>query len=135
MDVLRVLVVDNDRDTADTMAMLLRHSSCEVSVFYNGLSAIEEARRFRPHAMLVDLALPAIDGYEVAERIRERPELDDVFLAALTGYADKKHHDVGLAAGFDEYLVKPISLDSLGTFLEKVRKIFNEIRAERPTPA
>lgn len=120
---MRVLVVENDRDTADTLALLLRLARCEARVCYDGQSALETANGFRPHLMLVDLGMPIMNGFEFAREVRERAELDDTMLAALTGYGDSEHRERAVAAGFDEYLLKPVPFTALSNFVERVRSI------------
>lgn len=118
---MRVLVVENDRDTADSLALLLRVARCDARVCYDGFSGLETAAGFRPHLMLVDLGMPVMNGLEFAREVRQRAELDSATLAALTGYADHEHRERALAAGFDEYLVKPVPFQALTDFLERVR--------------
>lgn len=120
---MRVLVVENDHDTADSLAILLRLTHCEVRVCYDGYSALETAAGFCPHLMLVDLGMPGMNGLEFAREVRKRAELDNTLLAALTGYADMEHRNLAAAAGFDEYLVKPVPLPALTAFLQRVRTL------------
>ncbi|HEX2213286.1 MAG TPA: PAS domain S-box protein, partial [Mycobacterium sp.] len=83
---LRVLVVDDNRDSADLQAALLQHNGHKVRTAYNGTDALEVAVKFRPDVILLDIGLPEIDGYEVAYRVRQQPALDGVVLVAMTGY-------------------------------------------------
>ena len=83
---LRVLVVDDNVDAADSAAMLLRRSGHDVRVAYSSEAALEAAVSFRPHVILLDIGSPEMDGYEVARRLREHRELKDVRLVAVTGY-------------------------------------------------
>jgi PAS domain S-box-containing protein len=104
----RVLVVDDNKDAAESLAMLLRVAGHEVRTAHDGLTALKMTKTFRPEVILLDIGMPGMDGYEVARRFREQPELKGSLLAALTGYGqeeDRRHsHD----AGFDEHLVKPV---------------------------
>lgn len=118
---MRVLVVDNERDAADTVAMLVRVAGMDAFVAYDGQEAVEEARRIEPHVMLVDLGMPVFTGLDVAKAIRQCRELNGTFLCAMTGYADQEHRAMGFTAGFDEYLVKPIPHDRLIALLTKCR--------------
>ena len=118
---MRVLVVDNEPDAADTVAMLVRVAGMDAFVAYDGREAVEEARRLVPHVMLVDVGMPVFTGLDVAKAIRQCRELDGTFLCAMTGYSDQENRAMGLEAGFDEYLVKPIPHDRLVAFLTKIR--------------
>jgi DNA-binding response OmpR family regulator len=118
---VRVLVVDNERDAADTVAMLVRVAGMEAFVAYDGREAVDAARRIEPHVMLVDVGMPVFTGLDVVKTIRQCRELDGTFLCAMTGYADQEHRAMGLSAGFDEYLVKPIPYDRLIALLTKCR--------------
>ena len=83
---LRVLVVDDNVDAAETLAMLLKASGHEVRTAHNGPTALEAALDYRPNVVLLDIGLPGLDGYEVAKRIRQQPVLHDIVLVAMTGY-------------------------------------------------
>jgi PAS domain S-box-containing protein len=111
---LRVLVVEDNVDAADSLSMLLRLYGHEVQVARTGPTALEMACASRPDVMLLDIGLPGMAGYEVAKRLRERPEFKDVMLCALTGYtpseADRHRHQ---ESGFNHYFVKPVSLENL----------------------
>lgn len=117
---MRVYVVDDDRDTTECMRLLISRWGHDVHVANDGGSAIEEAPKFKPNVMLVDLGMPLIDGLMVARRVREVPELSGTSLVALTGFADPSHRQEALDAGFDEYLVKPLPLDELERLLKRV---------------
>jgi CheY-like chemotaxis protein len=124
-----VLVVDNDRDTADMLAMLLKFAKCEVRVAYDGFSALAEAATFHPDLLLADLAMPQMDGTELARRVRQCEGLDRTVLAALTGYADDKSRALAAAAGFTEYLVKPLPAERIGALLVRVAEMGATSRA------
>jgi PAS domain S-box-containing protein len=110
----RVLVVDDNIDAAESMALLLRLSGHEVRVVYDGPSALAEARAHRPEVVLLDIGLPrGMDGYEVARRLRRECGLADVLLVAVTGYGQEEDRRRALEAGFDEHLTKPVDLDRL----------------------
>jgi signal transduction histidine kinase len=108
---LRVLVVDDNRDAADTLAEALALRGHETRCAYDGLEAVELARRFDPEVVLLDLGLPVLDGYEVARRLRESGARGR--LVALTGYGQDSDRRRSAAAGFDRHLVKPIQMDDL----------------------
>jgi len=118
--VLRILVVDDSRDGAITSMMLLRSLGHDVTSAQEGLVAIEEASRFKPHLVLVDIGMSPLDGYEIAKRLRREPDLAHTTLVAVTGYSDETHRERAEAAGFAEYLVKPVGLDQLRDLLERV---------------
>src|SRR5215469_6557694 len=111
---MRVLVVDDHRDTADCLARLLRVTDCD------GVSALEEATKFLPDLLLADLGMPTMDGNELARQIRRCRSLDATVLAALTGYADAEHRELAAAAGFTEYVVKPVPFRLICVLLQRV---------------
>jgi CheY-like chemotaxis protein len=119
---MRVFVVDDDADTTECMSLLLKHYGHEVRVANRGWTAIEQAPVFKPDLMLVDLAMPQVDGLAVARQLRSRPELASMALVAVTGYADAAHRQQALEAGFDECLVKPLPLNNLLELLVRVRE-------------
>lgn len=111
-----ILVVDDDGDMAQSMARLLEHSGHHAEIALDGYQAIDMARRLRPGYVLIDLGLPGLDGYQVASRIRE--ELDGPkVLIAVTGYGNEEHRRRAMAAGFDQFFVKPIDQEALDTLL------------------
>lgn len=118
MDVgLKILVVDDNRDAADTCAMLLEASGNHVQTAYTGRQALELARTFRPHALLLDIGLPDIDGYQLAERVRATPWGRHAILVAVTGWGQDQDRRRAVASGFDEHLVKPISAETVESLL------------------
>ena len=118
---LRVLVVDDNRDSADLQAALLQHNGHKVMTAYNGRDALEVAVSFRPEVILLDIGLPEVDGYEVAYRVRQQPELDGVVLVAMTGYGQPEDRQRSQAVGFDHHLVKPAEFADLQNILTSVR--------------
>jgi CheY-like chemotaxis protein/anti-sigma regulatory factor (Ser/Thr protein kinase) len=113
-----ILVVDDSRDSADSLARLLRRLGHEVEVAYDGPSAYEAAVVLTPDIVLLDIGLPGMDGYEVARRLRAEPSLDGVWLVALTGYGSEADRRSSTEAGFDAHLVKPVGFDALRRVLE-----------------
>jgi CheY-like chemotaxis protein len=109
----RVLVVDDNRDSADTMVGVLELMGCEARAAYSGDDALRAAELFRPQAVLLDLNMPDADGFSVMQRLRERPSLGPLYIAAMTGYGQKTDRDSTLAAGFQAHLVKPVSVEQL----------------------
>jgi PAS domain S-box-containing protein len=114
---LRLLVVDDDVDAADSLALLLRMSGYEALVAYSGPTALQCAVEHQPAAVILDLSLPGMDGYELATCLRRHPQLAAVPLFALSGHGSQEDCDRSLTAGFAAHLVKPIELDRLLTLL------------------
>jgi len=104
----RVLVVDDNRDAAESLRLVLKLDGHDVEAVHGGLEALHAVERFRPDVVLLDIGLPEMDGYEVARRIRARPEGGRIRLFALTGWAQEEDKQKALAAGFDEHLTKPV---------------------------
>ncbi|WP_165064932.1 response regulator [Paludisphaera rhizosphaerae] len=115
--VARILIVEDNRDTADTTAMLLRMHGYEVAVAYDGRSAIQTATGFDPDVVLLDLSLPDIDGYAVARSLRDAG-LERASLIAVTGYAPDDADWSEL--DFSDHLVKPVGKDALVSLLGRV---------------
>jgi PAS domain S-box-containing protein len=109
----RILVVDDNRDAAETLAFLLRSRGQEVRIAYDGVSALKLADSFQPEVVLLDIGLPGMDGCEVARQLRQFPGLEKVRLIALTGYGQEGDHRRSREAGFDRHLVKPVDPDRL----------------------
>jgi signal transduction histidine kinase len=116
----RILVVDDNLDSAHSLATLLRLFGNEVLEAHDGAAALEAAGAFRPDVAILDIGLPGMDGYELARRLRRLPGLEHVRLAALTGYGSEQDRRRSRAAGFDDHLVKPVELETLQAFLNGV---------------
>ena len=104
----RVLVVDDNRDLAESLAVVLRLWGHDVRVAYDGRSALETAQEYTPEVVLLDIGLPQLDGFEVARRLRQRPELRQARLVAITGYGRDEDRRRSAEAGFDLHLTKPV---------------------------
>jgi PAS domain S-box-containing protein len=104
---LRVLVVDDNLDTADSLALLLKLQGYEVGTANDGIKALQVASAFRPDVILLDIGLPGADGYQVALRVRQQKGLEKVVLVAMTGYGQEADRQRSHEAGFDYHLVKP----------------------------
>jgi CheY-like chemotaxis protein len=117
---LTILVVDDNRDAADSLAKLLRAWGHEVWTAYDGLQAMDVAREKRPLVALVDIALPKIDGYQVAKRLSRDQWGRTMTLIAVTGMGRDDDKERALAAGFDEHLTKPIDYEALRQILGKL---------------
>jgi CheY-like chemotaxis protein len=110
----RILVVDDNCDAADSLAMLLRMDGHEVRVAYAGKQALDVASSgFLPDVAILDLGLPDIDGYELARRLRHDRKLHRLTLVALTGWGQDEHKQRARESGFDHHLTKPVDPDRL----------------------
>jgi CheY-like chemotaxis protein len=118
----RVLVADDNRDAAESLGALLRALGNEVSLAYDGVEAVEAARAFRPHLILLDIGMPRLDGYGAAREIRKDAGTQGIRLVALTGWGQDEDRRRAREAGFDAHLVKPAELDALRRMLAQVRK-------------
>ena len=103
----RVLVVDDNQDAATTMSALLEYAGFEVKTCFDGESALKVADGFAPHACLLDINMPGMDGYELARRLREQRPEHAPLLATLTAYEDYRHLTKAADAGFDLHFTKP----------------------------
>ena len=115
----RVLVVDDNRDAGDSLAMLLRLLGAEVRVAASGVEGLALLDDFRPKLLLVDIGMPAMDGYEVAQRIRARPDGASYTVVALTGWGQDDARERSSSAGFDHHLVKPSDVEQLRSLLAR----------------
>jgi PAS domain S-box-containing protein len=113
----RVLVVDDNEDAAESLAMLLRLEGQEVRVAFNGPAALQVAREFRPQVAFLDIGMPGMDGYELARRMRSLPLLKGVVLVAQTGWGQEDDRRRSQQAGFHEHLVKPTDPAALRSLL------------------
>ncbi len=109
----RVLIVDDNVDSADSLAMVLQIDGHETERVYSAHAALERTISFKPDVILLDIGLPEIDGYEVARRLRATPGLEHLRLVALTGYGQPEDRARTRAAGFDDHLVKPVEFPAL----------------------
>ncbi|HUQ76105.1 MAG TPA: ATP-binding protein, partial [Burkholderiales bacterium] len=116
----RILVVDDNRDAADSLAALLRVQANDVRVAYDGASAIDIAAQQRPALIFLDIGMPGMDGHETARRIRATPGLEGVVLVALTGWGQEADRKRSSAAGFDHHLVKPAQAAALRGILAAI---------------
>ena len=119
---LRILIVDDNADAADGLAMILEMEGDQVRVAYNGEAALEAAAEFRPEAVVLDIGMPGIDGYEVARRLKESPETRDALLIAMTGWGQPRDRRRSARAGFDLHVVKPVEPIELERLLDEYRE-------------
>ncbi len=117
---LRVLVVDDDHDGADTLGLLIEELGARVHVTYGGASALDIATLFRPDLMLLDLAMPDIDGCRLVARFRQIPTFAQTPIVAITGHTDEGHKTMAMKAGFDNVLFKPVALAEIRDVLASV---------------
>ncbi|MDQ6881985.1 MAG: response regulator, partial [Pseudomonadota bacterium] len=120
---LRVLVVDDNVDAADTLAALLEMGGHVTRVANNGSQAIEMAQAFRPQVVFLDIGLPGMNGYEVARRLRGMPGMERGILVALTGWGTREDRERSAQAGFDHHLTKPADMTAVETLLSGVERV------------
>jgi PAS domain S-box-containing protein len=118
----RLLVVDDNHDSAESLSMLLRARGHEVRVAFSGPAALEIARDYAPEIVFLDIGMPGMDGYEVARRLREQGGSPDVVLVAITGWGQKEDRRRSAESGFNHHLVKPVDPDAVETLIETARK-------------
>lgn len=121
----RILVVDDNRDAADSLGMMLRYAGAEVRVVYDGASALDAMPECLPEVVVLDIGMPLINGCELARRIREDPIHETVLLVALTGWSQAADRLRSHEAGIDHHLVKPVNFAVLQDLL---------LRAPAPNP-
>ena len=119
---LRVLIVDDNEDAANTLGRLLTLMGKEVKVVHTGPNAIAEVVRFQPSVVLLDLGMPGMDGIETANHIRARQAGREVALVALTGWGQEHDRRLTEEAGFAAHLVKPVNLEQLEQLLNRVTR-------------
>jgi PAS domain S-box-containing protein len=113
----RILVVDDNKDAADSLGMLLRVMGNDVHIAYDGLEAVGAATTWHPQVVLMDIGLPKLNGYEAARRIREQNGSQDMVLIALTGWGQEEDRRRSREAGFDQHLTKPVDFNALQELL------------------
>jgi CheY-like chemotaxis protein len=117
----RILVVDDNRDAADSLAMLLSIMGNEVHTAHDGLEAVRAADVFRPDVVLLDIGLPKLNGYEAGRRIREQ-QGTVVVLIALTGWGQEEDRRRSKEAGFDHHMTKPVEFEALQKLLADLKR-------------
>jgi PAS domain S-box-containing protein len=116
----RILVVDDNRDSADSLAMLLRLAGNEVETANTGLEAVDTAGRYLPELVLMDIGMPGLNGYDACRLIREQPWGKDMVLIAQTGWGQDGDRRRAREAGFDDHLVKPLDQSALSRVLQSI---------------
>jgi CheY-like chemotaxis protein len=118
----RVLLADDNRDGADSLAMLLKISGHDVRVAYDGPSAVSLAQAFRPDVAIVDIDMPGMDGYAVARILRGESWASGLILLAVTGWGQEADRNRAVEAGFDSHLTKPVDPERLSSLLSQDRR-------------
>jgi PAS domain S-box-containing protein len=113
----RILIVDDDRDLAKSLAMALKAIGHEVRTAFDGAEAIEIAGEFHPHAMALDVSLPTMSGFDVVRRLREEPWAERVVMIATTGWTRDEVRERALESGFDHFMVKPVETAAIAKLL------------------
>lgn len=120
---LRILMVEDDRDTVETLTLLLTAQGHEVRSAFDGATGLELAREWLPDAVLLDIGLPGMNGYDVARQLREESAARRPFLIAITAYGDDRSRLCSEEVGIDLHLVKPVEIEDLQMVLEKFHTI------------
>lgn len=123
VDSRRVLVVDDNRDAADSLATLLALAGHETRAAYDGAAALSVARDFHPEMAILDIDMPGLDGYAVAEELRREPWATGLWIVALTGLGDQKNARRAQTAGFDEHMIKPVDPERIKALLRDGPKV------------
>jgi CheY-like chemotaxis protein len=129
---LRVLILDDNKDCADNLALLLGLWGHEAFVAYDGLHALELARIHRPDVAILDLAVHGMDGFTLAEHLRRQPESKDAVLIAITGPWEAESRQRSAVSGFTHHLLKPVDPDTLRDLLAVL--LADSLKERRPKP-
>jgi CheY-like chemotaxis protein len=116
----RVLVVDDNEDSAESLSVMLKLEGHETKTAHDGPSALELARAFRPQVTLLDIGLPGMNGYEVARKLRKQRGGRKTTLIAVTGYGQEEDRQKSTEAGFDHHLTKPVNYDTLASLINSL---------------
>jgi CheY-like chemotaxis protein len=122
MPTARVLAVDDNRDSADMLVLMLQTFGYEAQAAYDGQTALEMAVQYHPDFVFLDIGLPKMDGYEVAQRLRQHPQTKEIWIIALTGYGQESDRQRTQKAGFNYHLVKPVNSWKLRELLATLTK-------------
>lgn len=117
---LSVLVVDDNKDSADALAVLLSDEGYRARAAYSGASAIQQADKVRPDVVLLDIGMPGTSGFDVARALRDYRRAPKPVIVAVTGAAEPSDRLAARMAGFDHYLVKPVEMRALVALLENI---------------
>jgi CheY-like chemotaxis protein len=119
---LRILVVDDNRDGAESLSMLLKVLGSQTVTAYDGEEAVAVAERYRPDVILLDIGLPKLNGYEACRRIRKQEAGRETIIIAQTGWGQNEDRERTREAGFDHHLVKPVDPNELMKLLHSITK-------------
>jgi signal transduction histidine kinase/ActR/RegA family two-component response regulator len=125
----RVLVVDDNRDSADSLALLLKVNGHDVQTAYDGREAVDKIQAVRPDLVLLDIGMPGMNGHDVCRFVRQQPWGHDIRIAALTGWGQDQDRELTRASGFDHHLVKPVQIDELNSVLHSTPQFDRGMRA------
>jgi CheY-like chemotaxis protein len=117
---LRILVVDDNQDAAESLAILLRLEGHDVAMAFDGPTALAEAARLQPQVVLLDVGMPGMDGYQVVRELRKRESTQSAVILALTGYGQPEDKARAKAAGFTDHLTKPVDPRLVITMLKSL---------------
>lgn len=131
---LRVLIVDDHRDGADSLGLLVEELGHYTHVTYGGRQALEVATAFRPDLMLVDLAMPDLDGCSLVKQFRQTPAFAQTRIVAITGYADEGHRTLAMKAGCDAVLFKPVTPTHVTEALRGVAPVVADVEQTPRVP-
>ena len=118
----KILVADDDQDSAESLALLFQLMGHDVRAAQSGLAAIDVAAEFRPDLIVLDIGMPGLDGYEVCRRIRQHDWAQTIVIAALTGWSRDEDRDRSEQAGFNHFLVKPVDPKALEDLIAGVMR-------------
>lgn len=130
---VRLLVVDDNVEAADSLTRLLHRAGHHAMSVYNGLTTFEVIRNYQPHAVVLDLGLPGMNGFEIAQRLRQEYSKEELLLLALSGYGQEADHRRSAAAGFDHHFNKPLDFNCLLTTLAEAFPLHHQAETERRT--
>ncbi|MFL5338681.1 MAG: response regulator [Gemmataceae bacterium] len=119
---MRVLIVDDNRDAADSLATLVRLWGFDARTAYDGVAGLEAAAEYRPDCLMLDIGMPRMDGYTLAQRLRQQPDLSRARMVALSAYSGEEHQRRVRESGFDHWLVKPAHPDVLQRLLHMIQQ-------------
>lgn len=114
-----ILIVEDNRDLAKGMSILLKHAGFEVEIVHDGWDALRVSKARPPDAVLLDIGLPGLDGFQVSEAMRKHPDLKTVLIVAVSGYDQAMFPGRSQQAGIDHQLVKPVSFQTISSLLDR----------------
>jgi CheY-like chemotaxis protein len=130
----RILVVDDNRDAADSLAKLIQSFGHDVRAVYDGFSALDETATFQPDMALVDIGMPGIDGYETVRQLRERRGNVHLIVVAVTAWSRDEDKQRAYESGFDLHIPKPMTVETLKELLRLLDPTHGELDGARSEP-